>query len=59
MAKVTAGRDELGAFAPKFAEVNDDILFGEIWSREDNHELFFVAWSSYVSLFNIKNDYHS
>ena len=35
MAKVTAGRDELGAFAPKFAEVNDDILFGEIWSRED------------------------
>ena len=35
MAKVTAGRDELGTFAPKFAEVNDDILFGEIWSRED------------------------
>lgn len=35
MAKVTAGREELGAFAPKFAEVNDDILFGEIWSRED------------------------
>ena len=35
MAKVTAGRDELGSFAPKFAEVNDDILFGEIWSRED------------------------
>lgn len=34
MAKVTAGRDELGTFAPKFAEVNDDILFGEIWSRE-------------------------
>ena len=26
MAKVTAGRDELGTFAPKFAEVNDDIL---------------------------------
>lgn len=35
MAKVTAGREELGAFAPKFAEVNDDILFGEIWPRED------------------------
>ena len=35
MAKVTAGRDELGAFAPKFAEVNDDILFSEVWSRED------------------------
>ena len=35
MAKVTAGRDELGAFAPKFAELNDDVLFGEVWSRED------------------------
>lgn len=35
MAKVTAGRDELGTFAPKFAEINDDVLFGEVWSRED------------------------
>lgn len=35
MAKVTAGRDELGAFAPKFAQLNDDVLFGEVWSRED------------------------
>ena len=36
MKKVTAGRDILGEFAPKFAEVNDDnILFGEVWSRED------------------------
>lgn len=34
MAKVTAGRDELGLFAPKFAELNDDVLFGEVWSRE-------------------------
>lgn len=32
--KVTAGRDNLGDFAPKFAELNDDILFGEVWSRE-------------------------
>lgn len=35
MAKVTAGRDELGEFAPKFAELNDDVLFGQVWSRED------------------------
>ncbi|MBM6830262.1 carboxymuconolactone decarboxylase family protein [Anaerotignum lactatifermentans] len=34
MAKVTAGRDELGTFAPKFAELNDDVLFGQVWSRE-------------------------
>ena len=33
--KVTAGRDAMGVFAPKFAELNDDVLFGEIWSRED------------------------
>ena len=35
MKKVTAGRDILGEFAPKFAEINDDILFSEVWSRED------------------------
>lgn len=35
MPKVTAGRDELGEFAPKFAELNDDVLFGEVWSREE------------------------
>ena len=32
--KQTAGRDALGTFAPKFAELNDDVLFGKIWSRE-------------------------
>ena len=31
----TAGREQLGEFAPKFAELNDDILFGEVWSRKD------------------------
>ena len=33
--KQTAGRDRLGSLAPKFAELNDDVLFGEVWSRED------------------------
>ena len=28
----TAGRNQLGEFAPKFAELNDDVLFGEVWS---------------------------
>ena len=32
--KQIAGRDALGEFAPKFAELNDDVLFGEVWSRE-------------------------
>lgn len=31
----TAGRDVLGEFAPEFAHLNDDILFGEVWSRND------------------------
>ena len=34
MDKVTAGRDAMSKFAPKFAELNDDVLFGEVWSRE-------------------------
>ena len=33
--KITAGRDELGGFAPKFAQLNDDVLFGEVWAREE------------------------
>ncbi len=33
----TAGRDALGEFAPEFARLNDDVLFGEVWSR--NHLL--------------------
>lgn len=35
MVKQTAGRNQLGTVAPKFAELNDDVLFGEVWSRED------------------------
>jgi 4-carboxymuconolactone decarboxylase len=37
--KQTAGRDALGEFAPKFAELNDDVLFGEVWSRTDKLSL--------------------
>lgn len=39
MKKQTAGRDMLGEFAPKFAELNDDVLFGQVWSREDKLSL--------------------
>ena len=35
MKKQTAGRENLGELAPKFAELNDDVLFGEVWSREN------------------------
>lgn len=39
MEKQTAGRENLGNLAPKFAELNDDVLFGEVWSREDKLSL--------------------
>ena len=39
MVKQTAGRDALDDFAPKFAQLNDDVLFGEVWSREDKLSL--------------------
>ena len=37
--KQTAGRDALGDFAPKFADLNDDVLFGQVWSREEQLSL--------------------
>ena len=37
--KQTAGKDQLGGFAPEFARLNDDVLFGEVWSREDKLSL--------------------
>ena len=37
--KQTAGRDALNDFAPKFAQLNDDVLFGEVWSRTDELSL--------------------
>lgn len=30
----TAGREQLGDFAPQFAHLNDDVLFGEVWNEE-------------------------
>ena len=39
MVKQTAGHDALGEFAPEFAHLNDDVLFGEVWSREDKLSL--------------------
>lgn len=31
----TAGREQLGEFAPDFAHYNDDVLFGENWNNQD------------------------
>lgn len=48
--KQTAGREQLGSFAPKFAELNDDVLFGEVWSREDKLSLRDRSLVTVVSL---------
>ena len=53
MAKVTAGREQLGDFAPKFAQLNDDVLFGEVWSREEqlcSGQLFTISYSKCESM---------
>ena len=39
MKKQDAGRKNLSDLAPKFAELNDDVLFGEVWSRTDKLSL--------------------
>ncbi len=39
MEKQTAGREKLGKLAPEFAKLNDDILFGKVWGREDKLSL--------------------
>lgn len=48
--KQTAGRDALGEFAPKFAQLNDDVLFGEVWSREEQLSLRDRSLVTVVSL---------
>lgn len=37
----TAGRTQLGEFAPEFAHLNDDILFGEVWSVYHHYSVRF------------------
>ena len=66
----TAGRTQLGEFAPKFAELNDDVLFGEVWSRTDKkngvtrteiaeiitHIGFYAGWPKAWAAFNLAKD---
>ena len=48
--KQTAGRDSLGEFAPKFAELNDDVLFGQVWNRTESLSLRDRSLVTVVSL---------
>ncbi len=57
MKKQTAGRDNLGEFAPKFAELNDDVLFGQVWSREKElspHQRSLITISALISAGNFE-----
>ena len=58
MVKQTAGRDKLGEFAPKFAEINDDVLFGEVWSREDKLSLVTIVALMSQGLVDSSFKYH-
>ncbi len=52
MKRVTAGERQLGTFAPKFAELNDKVLFGEVWSRTEElslHDRSMITVTALVS----------
>ena len=52
MEKQTACRENLGELAPKFAELNDDVLFGE-GEPNVNYAQYFVGNSYLKPLTNI------
>lgn len=50
--KQTAGHEQLGEFAPKFAKLNDEVLFDEVWSREKElapHQRSLITISALIS----------
>jgi len=57
MEKQTAGHKALGEFAPQFAELNDDVLFGEVWSKESElsaHDRSLITIASIISAGNLE-----
>ncbi|MEK0305903.1 carboxymuconolactone decarboxylase family protein [Bifidobacterium favimelis] len=51
--KQTAGHDRLGDFAPLFAHFNDDVLFGQVWSREEElsaHDRSMITCAGLMSM---------
>lgn len=55
--KQTAGRDNLGEFAPQFAALNDGVLFGEVWSKENElsaHDRSMITIASIISAGNME-----
>jgi 4-carboxymuconolactone decarboxylase len=59
--KPTAARDAYGHLAPKFAQVTDEVLFGDIWRDADlsPRDRSVVTVSSLISLYRINElPYH-
>ncbi len=59
--KPTAARDAYGHLAPKFAQVTDEVLFGDIWRDPDlsPRDRSVVTVSSLISLYRINElPYH-
>ncbi|WEV39299.1 carboxymuconolactone decarboxylase family protein [Lactobacillus sp. ESL0680] len=53
--KQTAGRENLGKFAPQFAALNDDVLFGQVWSKENElsaHDRSLVTIAALMAMGN-------
>ncbi|WP_455520407.1 carboxymuconolactone decarboxylase family protein [Porphyromonas sp.] len=48
--KQTACHNNLGEFAPEFAHLNDDILFGEVWNQQDELSLHDRSLVTIISL---------
>lgn len=42
--KQTAGADQLGDFAPEFARLNDDVLFGGFGAGRTNSPCVTAVW---------------
>jgi 4-carboxymuconolactone decarboxylase len=59
--KPTAARQAFGQIAPKFAEITDEVLFGDVWTR---HELSprdrsLITVSTLIALYRINEmPYH-
>ncbi len=59
--KPTAARDAYGHIAPKFAQVTDEVLFGDIWRDPElsPRDRSVVTVSSLISLYRINElPYH-
>ncbi len=53
MKKQTAGREQLGEFSPQFAALNDDVLFGEVWAKEEElsaHDRSMITCSALLAM---------